>query len=124
MCVVPFSSSPLRGMKPFGACEPPKHEKRSGRCTTLRCDVRIRFGKEGEWLALKSQPQSLDALFHEELRSEDRVIAFAVLEKVEIDRSLPHHQNIHFRTRAALLRHLVEKHVNGAVVGKRLCWHL
>ncbi len=75
-------------------------------------------------LALKSQPQSLDALFHEEFRSEDRVIAFAVLEKVKIDRPLPHHQNIHFRTRAALLRHLVEKHVNGAVVGKRLCWHL
>lgn len=112
-------------MRLFSESEPLERKERTGRSLILRRDrhdARIRVGKTGECarvltLALKFQPESLDALFHEELRSEKGVIAFAVLEKVEVNRSLPHHQNIHFRTGAALLRHLIEKHFNGIVVG-------
>lgn len=110
------------GVRLFSKSEPLERKERTGRSVILRRDARIRAGKAGECarvltLALKFQPETLDALFHDELRSEKGVIAFAILEKVEVNRSLPHHQNIHFRTGVALLRHLIEKHFNGMVVG-------
>ncbi len=109
-------------MRLFSKSEPLERKERTGRSVILRRDACIRAGKAGACarvltLALKLQPETLDALFHGELRSEKGVIAFAVLEKVEVNRPLPHHQNIHFRTGVALLRHLIEKHFNGMVVG-------